>query len=144
MSYRYYLRLRPPSISTHPAGAVNQECWSPVRPVPPGPVKGYQTKAHGFVDYAEPLPLNEIFHWDLLPDPATMWPTWLVYHYWEDQDRDPDRARRFIEYDWTRGSRESVDPLTLRLLDYKESGGTFEALLELLPAHNDTEAEQVA
>lgn len=58
-TYRYYLKLRPPFIGTHPAGAVVVEGFDRMLEVAPG------LHAWGYVDYEKPLTPDEIEHFGL-------------------------------------------------------------------------------
>lgn len=59
---RYYLLNRPPDIGTHPAGETAREVWAPSREIP-----GSARCAHGWVEYPEPLPFDEVWRYELLP-----------------------------------------------------------------------------
>ena len=60
--HRYYASLRPPSWAAIPDG------WCLRRfQVPKGPIPGTGFFAHGWVEYAEPLPFEKAWRFDLVP-----------------------------------------------------------------------------
>lgn len=58
-TYRYYLKNRPPSIGTHPFGAIVVEGFDKRLEVFPG------LYAWGYVDYEKPLAAKEIEDFEL-------------------------------------------------------------------------------
>lgn len=57
--YRYYLTQRPPSIGTHPAGAVNTVCYD-FRII-----TEHGFPAWGYVEYTEPLTDKQVEDFEL-------------------------------------------------------------------------------
>lgn len=58
-TYRYYLKNRPPSIGTHPAGAVLVEAFDKRLEVATG------LYAWGYADYEKPLTVAEVENFEL-------------------------------------------------------------------------------
>ena len=58
-TYRYYLKNRPPSIGTHPVGAIVVEAFDRRLEVAPG------LYAWGYVDYEKPLTTMEVVNFEL-------------------------------------------------------------------------------
>lgn len=63
MTRRYYFLYRPPAIGTHPIGETGRETWMPRRQVPEVP----RQPAFGWVEYPDPLPLEDVISYELLP-----------------------------------------------------------------------------
>jgi len=57
---RYYMLSRPPSIGTHPKGTIASAVWMPRQEIP-----GTQRVALGWIEYAQPLPMYDIWHYSL-------------------------------------------------------------------------------
>lgn len=130
MNNRYYLLNRPPTIGTHPPGAIEQEVWLPKRVIP-AVLPGYDRQACGYVVYGEPLPLTQVWKYELEPDPANL-PLWLVYRYWLDGSQAAQDATWLIRDAWESDIAALDDPVDLVLLEYKEQGGQLNLLLEML------------
>jgi hypothetical protein len=60
--YRYYSTLRPPGTFAVPDGVILREIWGRVRTV-----HGTSIRAHGWVEYPEPLDFEKVWRFDLLP-----------------------------------------------------------------------------
>ena len=59
--YRYYAYLRPPGFAAVPDGWILREFWKPPERIP-----GSMFTAHGWVEYAEPLPFGRVLKFDLI------------------------------------------------------------------------------
>ncbi len=132
MQYRYYLPNRPPASGTHPPGALNQETWLP-KQIIPADLPGYERQACGYVVYAAPLPLGQVWQYELEPAPTNL-PLWLVYCYWLDGNQSVREAEWLIRDAWDSPPGQVTDPVDLALLDYQEQGGQLQALLTMLIA----------
>jgi hypothetical protein len=66
MKYTYYFRNRPPSIGTHPKGAIEVVSWMPKQETPTGNL------AFGYVAYSDPLSTEEIQNYELFEDKPEM------------------------------------------------------------------------
>lgn len=130
MSYRYYLPNRPPTIGTHPQGASEQQAWLPKQAIP-ADLPGYERQACGYVVYPAPLPLRQVWQYELEPTPTNL-PLWLVYRYWLDGNQSPQDAEWLIRDAWDSRPGEVSDPVDLALLEYKAQGGQLPALLAML------------
>jgi hypothetical protein len=131
MRYRYYLLNRPPGIGTHPPGAVDKKVWLPRQAIPSAEQAGYDRQAFGYVSYDSPLPLAQIWQYELEPDPDDLY-LWLAYRYWLDAGRSPQEAEWLIRDAWQADPRHLTDPVDLVLLAYKVQGGHLADLLAVL------------
>lgn len=127
---RYYLLNRPPSIGTQPPGFTNRETRVPRQDIPANP-DGYDRPAWGYVDYDAPLPLAQVFGYELEPDPANR-ALWLVYRYWLDASQSVLDAEWFIREAWTDEHGSSRDLVDRTLREYRDNGGSLNDLLDLL------------
>jgi hypothetical protein len=130
MSNRYYLLNRPPSLGTHPPGETGRETWLPKRAIPTD-LPGYERQACGYVEYAAPLPLAQVWNYELEPDPAHR-PLWLIYRYWLDAGRDPQEAEWMLRDAWESELAAGQDWVDRVLVEYKMEGGQLQQLVELL------------
>ena len=63
--HRYYYLNRPPGISCQPDGFIDRERWAPAVTLNLG--RRAVTRAHGFVEYPEPLEPAKVWKWELWP-----------------------------------------------------------------------------
>lgn len=90
-TYRYYLRNRPPSIGTHPAGAVNTVATEYQRMSDEFQSEKSDFWAHGYVEYGHPLTLPEIYGYQLFPTDSL---EQAEYCFFMNAKRDPEVAER--------------------------------------------------
>jgi len=99
MTYRYYLRNRPPSIGTHPNNPDKVEGYNPRQPAP---ISGYLS--WGYVEYGAPLSNESIANYELFEDRVTM----------------PSKVVELVKFAHDEGVNEAIE--TIFDKSYKEYG----------------------
>lgn len=112
---RYYYLLRPPSIGCQPQGGINRETFTYF-----GPVEALDgMKAHGWVEYDEPLEFDQIWRFDLMPANEL---ERAKYRLWLYADRDPERVQRWLNecagkgIDWLSQQVDAWPPATFAMV----------------------------
>ena len=75
---KYYFLNRPPSIGTHPNGAVATEVWMPRQDIP-----GTERPAFGWAEYPDPLQFEQVWQYELFPDDEAEQD---LYWEWRDEN----------------------------------------------------------
>ena len=91
MTHKYFYLYRPPSYGCQPSGWINQEGGLPQ--------KMYKTqwgelRSFGWVEYTEPLTVEQVWKWEFIPDDQT---EYAKYVFWEYAGRNQDDADALIE-----------------------------------------------
>jgi hypothetical protein len=82
MSHKYFYLYRPPSYGCQPDGWTNREGGLPQKyyDTQHGPVRSF-----GWVEYPEPLTIEQCWKWELIADDPV---EWAKYVFWEYASRD--------------------------------------------------------
>lgn len=88
---RYYHLNRPPGYGCQPDGWADLEAWQGMGPIPEAP-DGW--KAHGWAEYENELPFEEIRKWDLLPGGAKAMAEYRILLL---EDGDQESAEAMIQ-----------------------------------------------
>ncbi len=81
-SYRYFFRTLLPGRKVCPQGYGNIRCGKKREATPRWAQDGQTVTCYGFVDYSdyrEPLTIEEVYEYDLIPDDPTQWAELQAY-----------------------------------------------------------------
>lgn len=100
--YKYWYMLRPPSYAHQPKGQIEMEGGIPKQIWHAGFGEVY---SFGWVTYPEPLPFDQAWHFDLIPDDPV---EWAHHEFWMFAGRDLERAE-VMEQDYLAAYRKDPD-----------------------------------
>lgn len=93
MPRKYYLLNRPPCIGTHPKGAITMQAWMPAVQIEAGHL------ALGWVEYDDPLPLHQVWTYELWPADRTEQCAFYFFNHFDRNYREAEHyAREFGDY----------------------------------------------
>jgi hypothetical protein len=90
MTHRYYFLSRPPMYGTLPRGFTNYEQWYPAHSIPDFLV---QHRFLGWAEYPEPLGMETIWNWELMPaDPKEL----IEFYFYRECNRSEKEGMKFL------------------------------------------------